>query len=68
VVATEWLDDAVTAGRLWRTAGVIEERVQMLSLLARELARHHDRGVIQPDMHLENFMVRGREVFASIRP
>ncbi len=35
-----------------------------MSLVARHLARQHDRGVIQTDMHLGNFMIRGQEVFA----
>lgn len=63
-VATEWLDNAVTAQELWRTADGSEAKVQILCLVAGQLARQHDRGVIQPDMHLGNFMVHGEEVFA----
>jgi tRNA A-37 threonylcarbamoyl transferase component Bud32 len=63
-IATEWLDNAVTAGELWQTADAVEKRVETLCLVARELARQHDRGVVQPDMHLGNFMIRGQEVFA----
>ena len=64
VVATAWLDDATAAGELWKAADTTERKVQILGRIARELAHHHDRGVIQTDMHLGNFMIRGREVFA----
>jgi len=63
VVATAWLDDAVTVGNLWQTVDAAERRVETLCLVARELARQHDRGIIQRDLHLGNFMIRGREVF-----
>lgn len=64
VVATEWLENAVTAQELWNAAGTIDTKVRLLSLVARQLARQHDAGVIQSDMHLGNFMVRDKEVFA----
>lgn len=64
VVATAWLDDAVPAAELWKAADTMEKKVQILGLIARELGHHHDRGVIQTDMHLGNFMIRGSEVVA----
>jgi tRNA A-37 threonylcarbamoyl transferase component Bud32 len=64
IVATAWLDGAVTTAELWKTADTDEKKIQILSTVARELAEQHDRGVIQKDMHLGNFMIRGREVFA----
>jgi tRNA A-37 threonylcarbamoyl transferase component Bud32 len=63
-VATEWLDNAVTAMELWKTADTVDRKVQLLCLVARQLARQHDKGVTQSDMHLGNFMIRGEEVFA----
>jgi len=63
VVATAWLEGAVTTAELWREAGIDEKKVQVLSIVARELARQHDRGVVQSDVHLGNFMVRDDEVF-----
>lgn len=63
-VATEWIDDAVTAQELWKEAADGDARLRVLRLVARQLAFQHDQGVIQPDMHLGNFMVRGEEVFA----
>lgn len=63
-VATEWLDGAVIAMERWKTIETVQEKAETLSLIARELARQHDRGVVQTDMHLGNFMIRGPEVFA----
>jgi tRNA A-37 threonylcarbamoyl transferase component Bud32 len=63
-VATEWIDDAVTAQELWQTAETPDRKLRVLCLIAGQLAHQHDKGVIQPDMHLGNFMVRGQEVFA----
>ncbi len=63
-VATAWLDGAVIAMERWKTIGDVPEKAETLSLIARELARQHDRGVVQTDMHLGNFMIRGEEVFA----
>jgi len=64
VVATAWLDDAIAAEELWKAAETTERKVQIVGLIATELARHHDRGILQTDMHLGNFMIRGKEVFA----
>ncbi|MGE5295357.1 MAG: lipopolysaccharide kinase InaA family protein [Solirubrobacterales bacterium] len=64
VVATDWLADAVTVQERYQTAGTIDDKMWLLAQVVRELARQHDRGVIQKDMHLGNFMIRGREVFA----
>jgi tRNA A-37 threonylcarbamoyl transferase component Bud32 len=64
VVATAWLDGAVSAMERWKTIETVQEKAETLSLIARELARQHDRGVVQTDMHLGNFMIRGPEVFA----
>ena len=64
VVATEYIENATTALEVWKTADTIDSKVRLLSLVVRQLARQHDKGVFQSDMHLGNFMVRGEEVFA----
>jgi tRNA A-37 threonylcarbamoyl transferase component Bud32 len=63
IVATAWLDGAVTGTELWRAADTAEEKTRILSMIATELARQHDRGVVQSDVHLGNFMVREEKVF-----
>lgn len=63
-VATEYIENAVTAQELWRTADTIDRKIRLLSLVVGQLARQHDKGVIQSDIHLGNFMIRGEEVFA----
>ncbi|HOD28862.1 MAG TPA: lipopolysaccharide kinase InaA family protein [Syntrophales bacterium] len=39
------------------------ERVELLKNVCRELAAYHDRGVLQRDMHLGNFLLRGDRAF-----
>ncbi|MCK9233372.1 MAG: lipopolysaccharide kinase InaA family protein [Syntrophales bacterium] len=39
------------------------ERVELLKKVCRELAAYHDRGVLQQDMHLGNFLLKGERVF-----
>lgn len=39
------------------------ERVELLKKVCRELAAYHDRGVLQRDMHLGNFLMRGDRAF-----
>ena len=39
------------------------ERVELLKNVCRELATYHDRGVLQRDMHLGNFLLRGERAF-----
>lgn len=63
-VATEYIENAVTGRELWRAADTMDKKVRLLSLVARQLAGQHDKGVIQSDLHLGNFMVRGEEIFA----
>ncbi|MHC4265899.1 MAG: lipopolysaccharide kinase InaA family protein [Planctomycetota bacterium] len=36
----------------------------LLTMVSRELANHHNKGVYQKDLHLGNFLLRGEELFA----
>ena len=64
VMLTEKIPAAATARQLWDTAETIQQKTQLLCLLAGELARFHDRGVLQKDLHLGNFLVNRTKVFA----
>ncbi|UCE99070.1 MAG: protein kinase [Planctomycetota bacterium] len=39
-------------------------RLDLLILVCRELARQHDKGVLQKDLHLGNFLLQADKVFA----
>lgn len=40
------------------------KRIDLLSMVCRELARQHEKAVLQKDLHFGNFLVGGGEVFA----
>ncbi len=40
------------------------KRIDLLSMVCRELARQHEKGVLQKDLHFGNFLVGGGQVFA----
>ncbi len=62
VVVTERIEGATSARELWDGAGTLEQRVSLLGRIAAQLARQHIKGVIQSDLHLGNFLVKGEEV------
>jgi len=62
-VVTERIENAVTAGELWDRLDTVEHKAGLLARIGRQLARQHLLGVIQSDLHLGNFLVRGEEIF-----
>lgn len=58
VVVTEKITDTQTAKEIWDHATGIDEKLQLLCLISRELAQHHSKGVLQKDLHLGNFLIR----------
>lgn len=63
VVVTERIEGALTASELWDRADTLEQKVNLLCRIAIPLARQHIAGVIQSDLHLGNFLIRGEEIF-----
>ncbi|HPC95883.1 MAG TPA: lipopolysaccharide kinase InaA family protein [Sedimentisphaerales bacterium] len=63
-VVTEKIDHAATGLEVWRQADTVQQKVDLLCLIAAELARHHRKGVTQADLHIGNFMLRGDAVFS----
>jgi len=63
-IVTEKIQDASTGLELARGAESAQQRAGVLCQIARELARHHIKGVAQSDLHLQNFMLRGQTVFS----
>jgi tRNA A-37 threonylcarbamoyl transferase component Bud32 len=63
VVVTERIEGALTASELWEQADTLEQKVNLLCRIATQLARQHIAGVIQSDLHLGNFLIRGEETY-----
>jgi len=51
-----------TALDAFNNAADEQQRTELLTLLCRELAREHEKGVVQADLHLDNFMIAGQKV------
>lgn len=64
VIVLPFIDYGVTALQLWSMAGNDREQHEILSLLMRTLATHHRAGIMQRDLHLGNFLVKGEQVYA----
>jgi tRNA A-37 threonylcarbamoyl transferase component Bud32 len=63
VIVTEKISDSKTASEFLEIADT-SQRQDLLITIARELADHHKAGVLQKDLHLGNFLVQGKKVFA----
>jgi len=63
-VVTEKIADAFTGLEVWQQVETVQRKVDLLCQIARELARHHSKGVTQADLHVGNFMLRGDAVFS----
>ncbi len=62
-VVTEKIENTCNARQLWDQCRTSQQKTDLLCRISRELAQQHGRGVIQTDMHLGNFLIRGAEVF-----
>jgi tRNA A-37 threonylcarbamoyl transferase component Bud32 len=64
VVVTEKIADAQTVREIWDQTEDNRIKRELLCQVSRELARQHTKGVVQNDLHLGNFLVRGEKLFA----
>lgn len=58
----EYFPNAKTTKELWDAADAAN-RVHLLCRLAELLARHHAVGIMQNDLHLNNFLLAGDELY-----
>ena len=58
------LGDAQTALDLWTNLTSVTEKAVLLNLLVDLIAGLHDSGLIQKDLHLGNFLLSNRQMFA----
>jgi len=62
-VVTERITDGKTAKDLWDSTDEPQVRQNLLVTVAAELAKHHEKGVVQKDLHLGNFLLKQQKVF-----
>ncbi|MHC4130618.1 MAG: lipopolysaccharide kinase InaA family protein [Planctomycetota bacterium] len=63
-VVIEKIVDSSTVLDVFNITDNKEKQLELLAMVSRELAKHHNKGVIQKDLHLDNFLIRGEELFA----
>jgi len=63
-VVTEWIQGGRTGHDLWTQAETAEQKLAVLRAVTAELGRQHAKGVVQADVHLNNFMLAGDTVYA----
>ena len=63
-MVVEKITDSTEAIECFNKAKNDTEKMNLLVLICKELARQHSKGILQKDLHLGNFLVRGQEVFA----
>ena len=63
-VVVEKIAGSSTALDVFSSATDETAKLDLLILVCRELARQHDKGVLQKDLHLENFLLQADKIFA----
>jgi tRNA A-37 threonylcarbamoyl transferase component Bud32 len=63
-VVTEKIINAQNVRGVWDHIADAASKCDLLCKVARELARQHSKGVLQKDLHLGNFLLKGEEVLA----
>jgi len=63
VLVTKKITDAPTALEIFANLSSAEEKLDLLLIIVEELASHHDKGVLQKDLHLGNILIKGRKAF-----
>ena len=64
VIVFEYIENAVSFGKALAFAHNEEERQELLDRLIGCLAMHHQQGIIQDDLHVGNFLLRGKEIYS----
>ncbi len=62
-VVVEKIDESATALDVFEKLQNPAEKLNLLILVDRELAREHNKGVLQKDLHLGNFLLKGNKIF-----
>jgi len=63
VVVVEEIAESVTAVDVFRATHEPAARLDILTLVCRELAQQNEKGILQKDLHLGNFLLAGERVY-----
>ncbi|HNR11843.1 MAG TPA: lipopolysaccharide kinase InaA family protein [Thermodesulfobacteriota bacterium] len=61
-VVFRFVAEAITLEEAWRASETPEEQKQLLEQVIPMLASLHEKGVIQSDLHLKNFLLQGTKM------
>jgi len=64
ILVFDFLPHAQTSLEVWDSLAILEQRADFLQKLVELVAGLHEAGLVQEDLHLENFLVSGQEVYA----
>ena len=64
VLVFDFLPNAQTAKEVWDSSGTLEKKAKLLRHLVELVGSLHDAGLVQEDLHLENFLVSGQQIYA----
>ncbi len=64
VLVTMEITNASTAAEIYQNETAQTGRYNLLILVVRELAKLNNKGVLQKDIHLGNFLISGEQVFS----
>jgi tRNA A-37 threonylcarbamoyl transferase component Bud32 len=64
-IVMEKIVGSSTALEIFQKADNPENKLNLMLQIGRELARQHSEGVLQTDLHLGNFLLKGEKVFTT---
>jgi len=64
VIVTQKIQNAQNLRDIWENTTEKKEKIELLTLLTRHLARHHQKGILQKDIHLGNYILKEDKLFA----
>ena len=64
VLVFELLEDAETALDLWNNLVSMDQKTALLNQLLDVIAGLHNSGLLQEDLHLENFLISNQRIYA----
>jgi len=59
VIVLRAVESAMTLQSAWAEAGSEARRIELLQRALRAIADHHNNGLVQQDIHLDNFLLAG---------
>jgi tRNA A-37 threonylcarbamoyl transferase component Bud32 len=64
ILVFDYLPDAETALAVWNRLTTLESKCGLLRQLTTLVGYMHDKGLVQEDLHLENFLISGEQIYA----